>query len=53
MNLHDIFVSIELAEACMNVNKSQFNMSNIKIMSYICNFDNIYFKIIKIIKIVD
>ena len=53
MNLHDILVSIKLAKACVNDNKFQFSINDIKIVSYICNFNNMHFKIIKIIKIID
>ena len=53
MNLYNIFVLIELAEACVNTNKSQFDISDIKIVNYVCNSDDMHFKTIKIVKIVD
>ena len=53
MNLHDILVLIELTKTCININKSQFNMSDIKIMNYIYDFDDMHFKTIKIVKIIN
>ena len=53
MNLYDILISIKLAGACVNINKSQFSMSDIKIVSYIYNFDDMHSKTVKIVKIVD
>ena len=53
MNLHDTLVSIELAGACVNANKSQFGVSGIKIVGYVCDSDGMHPEAAKIAKIVD
>ena len=53
INLHDTLISIELIEACVNINKSQFSMSDIKIVNYVCDSDDMHLKTVKIVKIVD
>ena len=51
--MHDILISIKLTETGMNVNKSQFSMSDIKIVSYVCNFNDMHLKTVKIVKIIN